>query len=68
MIAALAIVILGAVLIYREYVHAKERSELLNRIQAPEVVVAQQTSLPETPDPIPVDMGPWSLPPEDEDE
>lgn len=67
--AAIALVFL-AFLAYREHQHSQERAKLLDRIQAPEVVV-QRTVLenaPEDPDPIPVDMGPWTIPPPDEDD
>lgn len=63
------IVVLAALLLYREHIHAQERSELLNRIQAPEVVINREI-VADAPEPelVPVDMGPWTLPPPDEDD
>ena len=69
MIDALAIIVLAALLAYREYVHAAERRELLNRIQAPQVEVTRSIiEEAHEPDLVPVDMGPWTLPPPDEDD
>lgn len=69
--AILAIVVLSALLAYREHTHARERADLLNRIQAPEIVVSRsilEASERGNPDPIPPDLGPWSQPPPDEDD
>lgn len=67
--AIIAIVVLSALLLYREHVHAQERSDLLNRIQAPEVVINREiAAVASEPELVPVDMGPWTLPPPDEDD
>ncbi len=69
LVAIVAIVALAALLAYREYLHTNERAELLDRIQAPAMVVQQRAAEHNPlPEPGPVDMGPWSEPPPPEDD
>jgi len=62
-LALVAVAAVGA-LLYLLARANRQIDSLLDRIQAPEVVV-QRTILENAPDPepIPVDMGPWATPP-----
>lgn len=57
-----AVIILGGLLGVREWLHHKERQELLNRIQAPERVVLEQTPRESKLEDGPGEITPWTVP------
>jgi hypothetical protein len=67
-LAAVSLAAICALLYLLDRAH-RQIDTLLDRIQAPEVVVHRETAKDlENLEPVPVDLGPWATPPPPEDE